>query len=95
MNTNEVISILRSIKPYLQREYAVSTLGLFGSFSTGNYTDSSDVDILIDFERPIGVEFIDVSYFLEKEFSRKVDVVSLKGIKEKYFKEIEKDIVYV
>jgi len=95
MSTDEVISKLRNIKPYLQREYAVSTVGLFGSFSTGNYTDSSDVDILIDFERPTGVEFIDVSYFLEKEFSRKVDVVSLKGIKEKYFKEIEKDIVYV
>ena len=95
MSTNEVISKLRSIKPYLQREYAVSTVGLFGSFSTGNYTESSDVDILIDFDRPTGIEFIDVSCFLEKEFQRKVDVVSLKGIKEKYFKEIEKDIVYV
>ena len=95
MNTNEVISKLQRIKPYLQREYAVKTVGLFGSFSTGNYTDSSDVDILIDFERPVGVEFIDVSCLLEKEFNRKVDVVSLGGIKDKYLKEIEKDIVYV
>ena len=41
------------------------------------------------------IEFIDLSYLLEKELNRKVDIVSLKGIKDKYFKEIEKDIVYV
>jgi len=95
MSTNEVISKLQRIKPYLQREYAVKTVGLFGSFSTGNYTENSDVDILIDFERPVGIEFIDVSCLLERELDRKVDVVSFKGIKDKYLKEIEKDIVYV
>ena len=95
MDTNEVISKLQRIKPYLQREYAVKTVGLFGSFAAGDYTDNSDVDIMVDFERPVGVEFIDLSYLLEKELNRKVDLVSLKGIKDKYLKEIEKDIVYV
>ena len=95
MNTNEVINKLQCIKPFLQNDFSVKTIGLFGSFSTGNYTDSSDVDILIDFERPVGVEFIDVSCLLEREFGRKVDVVSLKGIKDKYLKEIENDIIYV
>ena len=95
MNTNDVMSKLQSIKPCLQRDYAVKTVGLFGSFATGDYTDSSDVDIAVEFERPVGVEFIDMSYFLEKEFDRKVDVVSIKGIKDRYLKEIEKDIVYV
>ena len=95
MDTNEVISKLQRIKPYLQREYAVKTVGLFGSFAAGDYTDNSDVDIMVDFERPVGVEFIDLSYLLEKELNRKVDLVSVKGIKDKYLKEIEKDIVYV
>jgi len=95
MDTNEIIGKLQYIKPVLQREYAVKTVGLFGSFATGTYTDSSDVDILVEFERPVGVEFIDLSYLLEKQFDRKVDVVSLNGIKSKYLKEIEKDIVYV
>ena len=95
MNTNDVINKLQSIKPCLQREYAVKAVGLFGSFATGDYTDSSDVDIAIEFERPVGVEFIDMSYFIEKEFDRKVDIVSFKGIKDRYLKEIEKNIVYV
>jgi len=95
MDTKEIIRKLQRIKPYLQREYAVKTVGLFGSFATGNYTDNSDVDIMVDFERPVGVEFIDLSYLLEKELNRKVDLVSLKGVKAKYFKEIEKEIVYV
>ena len=95
MDTNEIISKLQCIKPHLQREYAVKTVGLFGSFAAGTYTDSSDVDIMVEFERPVGMEFIDLSYLLEKELNRKVDLVSLKGVKDKYLKEIEKDIVYV
>jgi hypothetical protein len=95
MDTNEAISKLQQIKPYLQQKYAVKRVGLFGSMARGTHTAGSDVDILVEFERPVGVEFIDLSYLLEKELNRKVDVVSLKGIKEKYFKEIEKDIVYV
>ena len=95
MDTNEAISKLQQMKPYLQQEYAVKRMGLFGSTARCAHTDSSDVDILVEFERPVGVEFIDLSYLLEKELNRKVDVVSRKGIKDKYFKEIEKDIVYV
>ena len=95
MSRNEIISKLQSIKPYLQQKYAVKTVGLFGSFATGSHTANSDVDIMVEFERPVGIEFIDLSYLLEKELNRKVDIVSLGGIKDKYLKEIEKDIVYV
>jgi len=95
VDSNEIITKLQQIKPYLQRQYAVKTVGLFGSFADGSYTDNSDVDILVDFERPVGIEFIDLSYLLEKQLNKKVDVVSLKGLKKKYLKEIEKNIVYV
>ena len=94
-DTGKVIKKLRRIKPYLQREYAVKRVGLFGSIARGTHTDSSDADIMIEFEYPVGIEFVDLSYFLEKELNRKVDVVSFKGIKNKYLKEIEKDIIYV
>jgi len=95
MDTNEAVNRLRRIKPYLQREYAVKRVGLFGSTARGTHTDSSDVDILVEFARPIGIEFVDLSYLLEKELNRKIDIVSRGGIKDRYFKEIEKDIIYV
>jgi predicted nucleotidyltransferase len=48
MDTKDIINRLQEIKPYLQQEYAVKTLGLFGSFADGSYTDNSDVDILVE-----------------------------------------------
>jgi len=95
MDRKEAIGKLQRLKPYLQQKYAVKRVGLFGSTARGAHTESSDVDILVEFEHPVGIEFIDLSFLLEKEFDEKVDVVSRKGIKDKYFKEIEKDIVYV
>ena len=95
MDRQEAIGILQRLKPFLQRKYAVKRLGLFGSTARSVHTESSDVDVLVEFEQPIGIEFIDLSFLLEKEFDKKVDVVSLNGIKDKYFKEIEKDIIYV
>ena len=94
-DANKVIDKLQRIKPYLQRAYAVKRVGLFGSVARGTYTDNSDVDIMVEFEHPVGIEFVDLSYLLEKELNKKVDVVSFKGIKEKYLEEIEKDIIYV
>jgi len=88
--------ILRKLKPSLASIYHVDTIGLFGSIVRDDFVpDSSDVDIVVNFSQPIGVEFIDLSCLLEKELNRKVDIVSLKGLKDKYFKEIEKEIVYV
>jgi predicted nucleotidyltransferase len=88
--------ILQGLKPTLTSRYHVDTIGLFGSIVRDDFvSDTSDVDIAVSFSQPIGIEFIDLSYLLEKELNRKVDVVSIKGLKEKYLKEIERDIVYV
>jgi predicted nucleotidyltransferase len=76
-------------------EYGISRMGIFGSVARGDETPDSDVDLLVEFSRPIGIEFIDLGNMLEKLLGRKVDVVSRRGIKDRYFKEIEKDIVYV
>ena len=87
---------LQKLKPTLTSLYNVDTIGLFGSIVRNDFVpETSDVDIAVSFTQPIGIEFIDLSYLLEKELNRKVDLVSLKGLKDKYFKEIEKDIVYV
>jgi predicted nucleotidyltransferase len=88
--------ILQNLKPILTNNYYVDTIGLFGSIVRDDFvSDYSDVDIVVSFTKPIGIEFIDLSYLLEKELNRKVDIVSLKGLKSKYFKEIEKEIIYV
>ena len=91
---NEYLNKLRQFKQQYSEEYGIERIGIFGSVARGEQTLNSDVDVLVEFGRPVGIEFIDMSYLLEKEFNRKVDVVSRRGVKDKYLKEIEKDIVY-
>lgn len=86
---------LQQIKPHLSAKYHVNTLGLFGSVVRNDFTPDSDIDIVVDFKKPIGIEFIDLANDLEKLLKRKVDLVSKDGIKPKYFREIQPEIVYV
>ena len=84
MDTSEVINILQRIKPQLQQEYDVKTVGLFGSFADGTFSDNSDVDILVEFERPVGWKFFTLEKYLEKALNRKIDLVTITALKEQY-----------
>ena len=86
---------LEKAKPKLSSKYGISQFGLFGSVTRDDFTDESDIDILVDFYRPIGIEFIDLADELEQLLHRKVDLVSRNGLKPKYFSEIQNDIIYV
>jgi hypothetical protein len=70
-------------------------LALFGSYSRNDYNNQSDVDILVEFDKTPGFEFIDLADELESLLKTKVDLVSRNGIKPKYFQFIEKDLIYV
>ena len=91
----EIKKQLQQLKPELENKFHVNTIGLFGSVVRDDFTSKSDVDIIVDFKKPIGIEFIDLANYLESRLRLKVDMVSKNGIKEKYFKAIEKEIVYV
>jgi predicted nucleotidyltransferase len=86
---------LRQVKTHLFTKYHVNTLGLFGSVVRNDFTPESDIDMVVDFNRPIGIEFVDLANELEKLLKRKVDLVSKDGIKPKYFQEIQSEIRYV
>ncbi len=86
---------LAQLKPELTRHYHVRTIGLFGSVVRNDFSAESDIDIIVDFNKPIGIEFIDLANFIEHKLNRKVDLVSKRGIKDKYLKAIESEIVYV
>ena len=87
--------ILTELKPELKRKYFVNSIGLFGSIVRADFTDKSDVDIIVDFSKQVGVEFIDLANYIESKLRKKVDLVSKNGIKPKYFQQIKSEIVYV
>jgi len=95
MDAYEIISKLKRLKPQMQQEYAVKTVGLFGSFADGTYTDTSDVDILVEFEQPVGWKFFKLENYLEKELHRKIDLVTVNALKEQYKPFVLSHIQYI
>ncbi len=87
--------ILENLKPELSEKFHVSSIGIFGSVARNEMRIDSDLDIIVDFDQPIGIGFIDLANFLETKVNRSVDLVSRKGVKQPYFEAIEKDIIYV
>jgi uncharacterized protein len=91
----EIEKTLSSHKSRLFHDYPIKSMAIFGSYSRREQNDSSDLDILVEFSDKIGVRFIDLAEELENIIGFKVDLVSKKGIKEKYLKSIDSDLIYV
>ena len=82
-------------KSHLTKKYGLRFIAIFGSYSRGEQNENSDIDILVGFEKPVGIEFIDLAIELEKILNLKVDLISRQGIKPRYLKSIEEDLYYV
>ena len=95
MYLDSILDELKNLKPELSTKYFVDSIGLFGSITRNDFTDKSDIDIIVDFKKPIGIEFVDLAEFLEKKFNRKVDLVSKNGMKQNFYSEIKNEIHYV
>jgi uncharacterized protein len=62
---DDILQRLSQEKSYLQEVYHVGRLGVFGSIVRGEADSSSDVDILVEFEQPIGLDFVELAEHLE------------------------------
>lgn len=86
---------LTQLKPELVQKFFVNSIGLFGSIVRDDFSQSSDIDIIVDFSKPVGVEFIDLADYIEAKLKKKIDLVSRKGLKPKYLQQIQSEIIYV
>jgi uncharacterized protein len=74
---DEIIDTLRRAEPDLKRRYPIRSLGIFGSYVRGEQTDASDLDILVEFEEPIGFfGFFELQEELSRTTGLRVDLVS-------------------
>lgn len=91
--------ILREQYPYLASEYGVSRIGLFGSYAKGQPDEDSDIDIVAEFGRPIGLKFVEFVEHLERVLGKRADVLTPAGIagirSKRIMKDISESIVYV
>jgi len=95
MNRDDILVLLAKEKPNLTKEFKVRALGLFGSYVRGDQHPESDIDILVDVDPAIGLEFVTLAERLEKILGSRVELVSKRAIKPRFLKHIEKDLLYV
>lgn len=93
---DKIKEIIEKEKGKLSDKYGVSEIGVFGSCASGDFSKKSDIDILVDFEKPIGLlKLIELENYLSSGLGRKVDLVSKSGIKAYIKKNILNSTVYV
>jgi predicted nucleotidyltransferase len=85
---------LSQLKPILEKKFGVDKIGYFGSFARSEQNKNSDIDILVSFNRPIGLEFLDLKDFLEEELQRNVDMVTERALKPQIKESILNEVIY-
>jgi len=76
-----IMEKLRAYKPELQRKYPISRLGVFGSYARGEAIENSDIDVAVELNGPMGLNFVAMANEIESLFAIKVDVVPKRSIK--------------
>ena len=82
-------------KKRLAKKYSIASIAIFGSYARGDFNKASDLDIMVDFNGDVGIEFVDLAEELENLLQIPVDLVSKNGIKPKYLQLITAELIYV
>lgn len=93
----DIRTVLARHKDELRTRFGVRRIALFGSYARGEETLLSDVDILVEPERPIGWEIVDLHDYLEELLGMEVDVVTTGALRRKplLWESIQADLVDV
>ena len=95
MDREAIFSALREAEPELKKR-GVHSLAIFGSVARGNYTENSDLDVLVTFSRPVGLfEFMRIKFFLEEITQCRVDLVTPDALRPEMKETILREAVHV
>lgn len=93
---DHLLARLRAHLPELRERYGVRTLGVFGSYVREEQRGSSDLDVLVEFDRtPTLLEFVDLQYHLSDLLGVKVDLVMKRALKPAIGRRILAEVVPV
>ncbi|MFQ6035348.1 MAG: nucleotidyltransferase family protein [Sedimentisphaerales bacterium] len=91
----EILKELVQHKPELQKRFKVRKMALFGSYARGDQQAGSDVDILVEVDPSIGLDFVTLAERIEKLLGVSVDLVSSRAVNSRAMKYIEPELIYV
>jgi predicted nucleotidyltransferase len=88
------IETITEHKKEIKKRYGVKKIGVFGSHVRGEQTETSDVDLLVEFDEPTFDNFMDLLFFLEELFGKDVDLITTRGMSPYIRPNIEKEVVW-
>jgi len=95
-NVDDIKRTLSEHKAELRRKFKVMNIGVFGSYVRGEQKRASDVDVLVEFEEPVGLfEFMALENYLSDLLGVKVDLVSKKALKPHIGERILQEVVMI
>ena len=97
LSNKDILNFLKTEKAFLRNEFGVINIGIFGSYAKGTQRSDSDIDMVIEIEKSKKNihSFMQLKRFLEKEFSKKVDLGFEHTLKPIIKEKIKGDIIYV
>ena len=96
MTEKDLLDILQKEKRYLQENFGLLSIGLFGSYSKGMQGSDSDIDLLVELSEPCFDFLAGIQIYLEERIGKRVEVIrKRKDIGERFLGRIEKSIHYV
>lgn len=96
MKRDQALATLRTERERLRREHGVKTLALFGSVARDDATAASDLDLLVEFDRPTGLlELFNLQAHLEELLGCPVDLGTPASLKPRVRQRVMAEVVYV
>jgi uncharacterized protein len=93
---NSIKQTLREYKPAIQDKYNVEKIGVFGSYARGEQQPESDIDILVEFSKPVDFfEYFELEELLHNALGLKIDMVSVKALKPVIGKYILEEVQFI
>jgi hypothetical protein len=80
MTRDDVLTELRMLKPALERDYGITRMRLFGSHARGEGRADSDIDLIVDLGRPLGLDFFGLEIELSEKLGAAVDLATPAGL---------------
>ncbi|MEE8329347.1 MAG: nucleotidyltransferase family protein [Thermodesulfovibrionia bacterium] len=92
---DKILKVLEDLKETLKEKYKVKGIGIFGSVVREEQKETSDIDVLVDFEEDADLfDLMGLALFLEEKLNQKVDVVSKRALREDIKEGVLKEVAY-
>jgi hypothetical protein len=96
MEKENIINFISLHKAEFEQKFGVKKIGLFGSYARSGVHDGSDIDIVVELEKPDLFSLIGIKQTIEESLGKRVDIVRIRDKMNNTLRQrIESEVIYV